>query len=371
MNSEERTKFYIILVLALILTASGIFVFFIYKPFFWTTFISLIVYLGSRDYYFRLKQLLKPSLKFLAPWIMVIILLVTVVLPLALISTKLVREFLSLLFILKVNIKDDKLIPFLLSLPWFTDYFTSTEFFWVQFPAMYREIVSSYGDVLNFDNLFGILSNATTLILGGLKIPLEITLNMFFSFILLFFFYKDGHKIESFLIEQLPLSEEIKVKIGYRVSDAVKAVFKGNLLISLMQGFLLGIILLIFGIPNSVLYGSIGAFFSLIPIVGTAVVWLPAGLYLGLIEKNWINGILLMSFAFSAYLILENFVKPYLLDKKLNLHPFLLFLALLGGIREFGIIGLVIGPVAVTIIVILWDFWKDFREYHKHSYDQK
>ncbi len=371
MNSEQKTRLYIISFLALILTASGVFVFFVYKPFFWTTFISLIIYLGSRDYYFQLKNFLKPKLEFLTPWIMVAILIVTVALPLVLISTKLIREFLSLLFILKVNIKDDKLIPFLLSLPWFTDYFTDTEFFWVQFPAMYKDIVSSYGDILNFDNLFGILSNATTFILGGLKIPLEISVNILFSFVLLFFFYKDGHKIEAFLVEQLPLSEEIKVKIGYRVLDAVKAVLKGNLFISLMQGFILGIILWIMGIPNPVLYGSIGAFFSLIPIVGTAVVWLPAGLYLGLIEKKWISGILVMSFAFGSYLILENFIKPYFLDKKLNLHPFLLFLALLGGIKEFGIIGLVIGPVAVTIIVILWDFWKDFREYQKHSYDTK
>ncbi|MCX7998879.1 MAG: AI-2E family transporter [Leptospiraceae bacterium] len=365
MTTEQKTKFYIILVLILILTFSGVFVFFVYKPFFWITFISLILYLGSRDYYLRIKKFLNPKFELFAPWIMISLLVITVLLPLALISTTLISEFLSLLFIVKVNVKDDKLIPFLLSLPWITDYFTDTEFFWVQFPAMYREIVNSYGDILNFDNLFGILSNATSLILGGLKVPLEITVNVIFSFILLFFFYKDGHKIEKFLIEQLPLSEEIKVKIGYRVLDAVKAVFKGNLLISLLQGFVLGIILWILQIPNPVLYGSIGAFFSLIPIIGTAVVWLPAGLYLGLIEGKWINAIFLMSFAFGSYLILENFVKPYLLDKKLNLHPFLLFLALLGGIKEFGIIGLVIGPVAVTIIVILWDFWKDFREYRK------
>lgn len=369
MNSEQKTKFYIIFVLVLILAFSGIFVFFIYKPFFWTTFISLILYLGTRDYYFRLKKFFIPKLEFLAPWIMITFLVITVLLPLTLISTTLVREFLSLLFIIKVNVKDEKLLPFLLSLPWLTDYFTDTEFFWVQFPAMYREIVSSYGDILNFDNLYAIFSNATALILGGLKIPLEITINIIFSFILLFFFYKDGYKIEKFLIEQLPLSHEIKVKIGYRVLDAVKAVFKGNLLISLLQGTVLGIILWIMKIPNPVLYGSIGAFFSLIPIVGTAIVWLPAGLYLGLIEGKWLSGILLMSFAFGFYLILENLVKPYLLDKKLNLHPFLLFLALLGGIKEFGLIGLVIGPVAVTIIVILWDFWKDFREYRKHSYD--
>ena len=71
--------------------------------------------------------------------------------------------------------------------------------------------------------------------------------------------------------------------------------------------------------------------------------------------------VIYMSLSFTSYLVLENFVKPNILDKKLNLHPFLLFLALLGGIQQFGIVGLVIGPIAITILVILWDFWMAYR----------
>jgi predicted PurR-regulated permease PerM len=122
---------------------------------------------------------------------------------------------------------------------------------------------------------------------------------------------------------------------------------------------------MIFGIPNPLLYGIIGSFFSLIPIIGTGVVWLPAGLYMWLGEGNIVQSIVFMSLALFSYLSLENFVKPSILDKKLKLHPFVLFLSLLGGIQEFGIVGLVIGPVAVTTIVILWDFWIDYRKIHK------
>jgi predicted PurR-regulated permease PerM len=362
LKKDYNNIYYIIFILSVFLISTVIFVFIIYKSFFWSTFISLIFYLGTRDYYLRLKNKISPKLEFMAAWLMILILLFTVVIPLVIISTNLIKEILSLLFIIKVNFKDDKIFLFLLNLPFITDYFTDTEFFWVQFPAMYREIVSSYGDILNFDSLYAIISNATNLVLGGLRIPMEVTINILFTFVLLFFLYKDGHKIESFFMENLPLSNEIKVKIGYKIAEAVKTVFKGNLLISLLQGFILGIILWISGISNPILYGSIGAFFSLIPIVGTAVVWLPAGLYLGLAEEDWISGILVMSFSFATYLILENLIKPSLLDKKLNLHPFLLFLALLGGIKEFGIMGLVIGPVAVNVIVILWDFWKEYKQ---------
>jgi predicted PurR-regulated permease PerM len=209
------------------------------------------------------------------------------------------------------------------------------------------------------------LSNATSILLGGIKIPIEFFSNTIFSFILLFFMYKDGYKIESFLVSNMHISEEIKEKIMYRILDAIKAVLKGNFIVSVLQGFILGLILFFSGISNPILYGSIGAFFSLIPIIGTAVVWFPAGLYILIYEGNVISGILVMSLSFGSYMILENFIKPTMLDKKLNIHPFLLFLSLLGGIQEFGIIGLIIGPVTVTIIVILWDFWMYYKQGYK------
>ena len=76
-----------------------------------------------------------------------------------------------------------------------------------------------------------------------------------------------------------------------------------------------------------------------------------------------------MSGAFTAYLVLENFIKPKLLDKKLKIHPFLIFLSLIGGLKEFGVIGVIIGPVALTVIIIIWDFWKLFRENAYYSLD--
>ena len=296
---------------------------------------------------------------------MIILVLLTIVFPLVFITSTLLTEFLSLLFVLRVNLSEDRILPFLMNFSVLTDYLTDTEFFWVQLPSSYREIVNNYGDILNVDSLYGFLSNATSILLGGIKIPIEFFSNTIFSFILLFFMYKDGYKIESFLVSNMHISEEIKEKIMYRILDAIKAVLKGNFIISVLQGFVLGFILFFSGISNPILYGSIGAFFSLIPIIGTAVVWLPAGLYILIYEGNLISGILVMSFSFGSYMILENFIKPTMLDKKLNIHPFLLFLSLLGGIQEFGIIGLIIGPVTVTIIVILWDFWMYYKQGYK------
>jgi predicted PurR-regulated permease PerM len=361
-SSKYDKNFYIILSFILsFLIGTLIFIFIVFKSFFWSAFISLIFYIGSRDYYLRIKKRLPSSISILAPWIMILLILFTIVLPLSIIVSNLLKEILSLLFVLKVNLSEDKLLPFLMNFSLITDYFTDNEFFWVQLPTIYREIVGSYGDVLNIDSLYGILSNATGLIMGGLKIPLDLIINSLFTFMLLFFFYKDGYKVEQFIVSHLPLSSEIKQKIAYRILDAVKTVLKGNAVISVLQGIVLGLILFFSGISNFILYAFIGSFFSLIPVVGTAIIWLPAGLYIYFYEGNILNSILLMSLSFTSYLVLENFLKPAILDKKLNIHPFILFLSLLGGIQEFGIIGLIIGPVTITIIVILYDFWSFYR----------
>lgn len=322
--------------------------------------------MASRDYYLKLKSKLHRKIKFVAPWIMIILVTITIFFPLYYIVRSLLQDALSLLLIARVNLTEEKLIQMILSLGWLTDIITENEFFWVKIPGVYSEIVSSYGDILNIDNVYGIISNATSLILGGIKLPIGIIINLFVSYMLLFFMYKDGYKLEAFLLEAIPIPIEIEKGIGRKIAYAIKTVVKGNIIISFLQGLVMGFLLFFVGVPNPIFYGSIGAIFSLIPIVGTMIVWLPVGLYLGLIEHKWVVSIVFMSVAFSSYLILENLVKPNILDKKLKLHPLLLFLALIGGLKEFGIMGVIIGPVAVTIMVILWEvalsYYKDAKE---------
>jgi predicted PurR-regulated permease PerM len=336
---------------------TGIFVFLVYRTFFWTSFITLLFYIATRDYYLRFKRKFPEKLQFISPWIMILLVSLLVVLPTVFILQTLIGEALSLLISIKLNFNEERILTKLINLNVVTDFITENEFFWVEFPNTYRQIVGSYGDVLNVDSIYSVVSNTAALILGGIRLPVDIIVNILFGFLLLFFFYKDGHKLEKFLLTILPLSGEIREQIGLRVSDAMKAIVKGNLFISVLQGTAVGVLLLVMGVPSPVLYGSVAAIFSTIPIVGTMVIWLPAGLYLGIFEERWIASFVFMSLSLTCYLVLENFLKPAILDKKLNIHPFLLFLALLGGIKEFGIIGIIIGPIAVTLLVILWDFW--------------
>ena len=132
------------------------------------------------------------------------------------------------------------------------------------------------------------------------------------------------------------------------------AVVKGNFFVSILQGTMVGIYFWIFGIPTFVLYGSIAAMTALIPIIGTAIVWVPAALYL-YATGHTTGAVVLSSLSLGTYFLLENLMKPWLLDRKLNLHPLFLFLAILGGIGEFGIKGVILGPFIVTSFLSIWE----------------
>jgi predicted PurR-regulated permease PerM len=359
---KNKNQLFLTLILGSMFITASLLVYFVFKPYFWSGLIAGIFYVATRKIHKILYDLLSPKFRWASPWIMVLILLTLVVLPSIFIASNLIRETVNLIQYIRLSFSEDKIISTVIRFSTLTDFVTDNEFFWLKIPFVYREFVGKYVDVLNLDSIYGILRNSSTTLLGSLDLPTGFIFNAFFAFLLLFFFYKEGKNIEKWIFKSLPFPKDLEDKIGRRIEAAVQTVVMGNLLISLIQGAVLYILVLICGFSNPFLYAIIGTFFSLIPVIGTAVVWLPLSLYLGFIESSWILAIFLMASSFSAYLILENLVKPKLLDKKLKIHPFLIFLSLIGGIKEFGLIGVVIGPVALTIIIILWDFWKLFKE---------
>ncbi|MDH5719961.1 MAG: AI-2E family transporter [Spirochaetia bacterium] len=193
--------------------------------------------------------------------------------------------------------------------------------------------------------------SSTQKILSG---SFKITVNFFLALVILFFFFRGGEKISEVIYKNLPFPREIEKQIGEKILNVLDAVVKGNLLISVIQGIMIGLLFWIFGLSTPVLYGSLAAFFALIPVVGTMIIWLPASIYLYSTESAAL-AISLAALAFGIYFILENIVKPNLLDKKLKLHPLFLFLALLGGLTEFGVKGLILGPFFVTVFLTLWE----------------
>ncbi|PJZ86141.1 AI-2E family transporter [Leptospira harrisiae] len=336
--------------------------FFVFKPFLWASFLALLFYLTTRKIHKKLKNVLGIKFHGLSPYIMVILMLAGVFIPSYLILSTLIRESLNLVSYIRNQLTEESIVALLLNSPILTDFLTENEFFWIKLPLMYREYVGQHMDILNLDSIYSLLKNSSGFLLGSFEVPGAIIFNAFFTFILLFFLYKEGSRMEHALFVLLPFPTEIEERLGRRIEEAIRTVMMGNLFISLLQGALIYVLLLFTSVSNKFLLSSIATIFSLIPVVGTSIVWLPIGLYIGLVQENWTGSILFMIAGGASYLILENLVKPKILDKKLKTHPFLIFLSLIGGLQEFGVAGIIIGPMALTLVIILWDFWKIFRE---------
>lgn len=359
-QNRNETVVYIILTSLFITTC--FLLFFVFKPYLWAGFLAFLFYLTTRKLHKRLKTVLGTKVHFLSPYIMVVLMLACVFVPSYLIVSTLVRESLNLVSFIRNQLTEESIVSLLLNSPFLTDFFTENEFFWIKLPIFYREYVGQHLDVLNLDSIYSLLKNSSGFLLGSIELPGTLFFNGFFTFILLFFLYKEGNRLENFVFLSLPFPQEIEERLGRRIEEAIRTVMLGNMFISLLQGAFIYILLLFTPVSNKFLLASIATIFSLIPVVGTSVVWLPTGLYMGLVLENWTGGVLFMIAGAASYLILENFIKPKILDKKLKTHPFLIFLSLIGGLQEFGVAGIIVGPMALTLVIILWDFWKIFRE---------
>lgn len=359
-NPEPGKYTFLIFFSILFLFAIGVF-FLVFRPYLYSSLMALILYLATRRPHKLLKGYLGEKLQWLVPWIMITLVSMIVLLPSYFVIRTLISEALSILFKLRISLSEDKIIETLMNFALLTDFITDNEFFWVKVPEIYGEFAENYVDILNLDSIYGILSNASSFILGNIELPTGILMNLFFALLVLFFLYQDGKKVERFILDNLPFSKQLEEQVGRKLTAAVQTVIRGNLIISILQGAAIYILLWIAGISSPFLYASLAAFFSIIPVVGTSAVWLPIGLYILFLENNPMMAIFFMGSGLFFHIVLENFVKPRMLDKKLQAHPLLIFLSLIGGIKEFGIMGLVVGPVTVTLVVILWDFWKLYR----------
>ncbi|MBU0612289.1 AI-2E family transporter [Patescibacteria group bacterium] len=192
------------------------------------------------------------------------------------------------------------------------------------------------------------------------------TLSAILSFLLMilsvFYFLKDGKRWKEALIRLSPLRDADDHKIIVKLSKTVNGVIKGYIFIAIIQGTLTGIGLTIFGVPNSVLWGSIAIIASLIPWVGTAVISIPAMIFL-YTTGNTAEAIGLLIWSVALVATIDNFLNPILVGKKIKIPPLLILFSVLGGISVFGPIGILIGPLAVSLLYALISIYRnEFRQ---------
>lgn len=190
----------------------------------------------------------------------------------------------------------------------------------------------------------------------GMKFLVDFT----FALFILFFLFRSVDRIGLAVYRNLPFPDKIEKHIGDRMVEIFDAVVKGNLLVSAAQGAVIGIVFWLSGLSTPLLWGAVAVPFALIPVIGTAVVWLPGAVYL-YTHDHHTAAFVVAATSTTFYFLLENLLKPVLLDRDLNLHPLFLFLAIVGGLNAFGIKGLILGPFIVTMFVTIWELISEWN----------
>jgi predicted PurR-regulated permease PerM len=182
------------------------------------------------------------------------------------------------------------------------------------------------------------------------------TVSALVSFILIifsiFYFLKDGEKWKKALIAISPISEKNSEQITTKLSHSINGILRGYLLIALIQGILVSLGFIIFGIPNPALWGVLAGIASLLPPTGTALITVPAIIFL-FMTGHTIPAIGLL--LWSAILVgtVDNFLNPILVSKRIEIPPFLILFSVLGGISLLGPVGILIGPLVVSLLYTL------------------
>lgn len=188
----------------------------------------------------------------------------------------------------------------------------------------------------------------------------QIILNLIVFLIALYYMFKDGEELKKRIIRASPLRDEYDKIIFKNLSMAINSVMKGNISVALVQGTLTAIGFFIFGVPNAVLWGSTAAIAALVPAMGTSLVLGPGVLYL-ILNGNTTMGIGLAIWGVLAVGLIDNFLGPMLVRRGIQIHQFIILLSILGGLSFFGPIGFLLGPLVVSLLFALVEISLNIR----------
>jgi predicted PurR-regulated permease PerM len=184
--------------------------------------------------------------------------------------------------------------------------------------------------------------------LGGLvKNLFTFFVDLFIVIFALFFMFRDGKEIVRGASHLVPFDESIQDDILRESRDLIFASVAVALVIALLQGALGGLAFTVGGISSPIFWAVLIAFFSLVPVVGSALIWGPAALFLA-VSGHWEKGLAVVVICGGVAGVADNIVRPLLLRNRTRLNELLLFLGVLGGLETFGLLGLVIGPTIVA-----------------------
>ena len=186
----------------------------------------------------------------------------------------------------------------------------------------------------------------------------------FLSLLFFFFFVRDQETLIEGVRNSLPLTSAETERLFDRTTSTVQATVIGRIGIGIIQGIAGGILFWLVGIPAPLFWSLVMAIFSMLPVVGAFVVWIPAAVLL-LLTGHWVRAVIVVAGGVAVIHPIDNILYPLLVGPRLGLHPVALLIAFLGGLIVFGPPGLILGPVIITVAVVLTEIWHDRTTNHR------
>ena len=339
-NAKFQSYFFLALFLAAIFVS-----FLVLKPFIIPFILAIVFAVSFKHFYFKILNFFGKR-EALSSLVTVFLILLLILTPLALIGMKVFSQASQVYVSLDANgsgfigsIKDfsQQAINNLF------DYFNlgdSTQIFSADLDKYLKQGTSWI--LSNFSSIFSSFS--------------FFIFNIAIFIIMLYYLFKYGVVLKRLAVKLSPLPNQKDSKIIERFEKAINSIMKGSIIIALIQGIIAGLGFTIFGLPQPALWGSLAAISALIPGVGTSLILVPAIIYLG-VFGTLPDALGLLIWGALAVGLVDNFLAPRLLSQGSKIHPFLIFLSVLGGLIFFGPIGFLVGPLSLSLLLSLFEIY--------------
>jgi predicted PurR-regulated permease PerM len=195
---------------------------------------------------------------------------------------------------------------------------------------------------------------------GGISNLAGMLIDFIFMLFAVFFFLKDGPDFLSKIRNYLPFNEEDKNRLISKVKDMVISTVFGGVVVAIVQGVIGGFAFYFLGIKSPVLWGASIAVMSFLPLLGTFSIWGPMTGYL-FIQGNYTKGIILLLIGFLGISMVDNILKPIIISGRTKMPTLAVFFSVLGGIKLFGFIGFIMGPLVLALFVSVFEIFRQIE----------
>lgn len=352
MDSPSQHKAFILL-----LTAVSIAFVWLLLPFYGAILWAVILAILFQPMHRRLERRLKgrPNL---AAFVSVLACVFIVIIPMALIFVSLIREGASVY--LRI---DSGAINF-------SDYLNQ---FRDSLPPSVRDWLGSagIGSISDLGNrLASALEQGSRLIATHMLSIGQNTLQFLVStgimLYLLFFLFRDGRSLGHQIRATAPLSDAYTYRLINKFTAVVRATVKGNVIIAIVQGAIGGVTFWLLGVEAALLWGVLMAFLSLLPAIGSAIVWVPVAGYL-LLSGSYAKGLILVFVGVVVIGLVDNLLRPPLVGKETKLPDYVVLISTVGGMTLLGINGFVLGPLIAALFIVAWSLFRSEKETQTQS----